>query len=244
MREELQKYLDKVYTGAKIGAPYSITRNVHIRFELSSNEIFKVCRNGSEFEYFADNIILTEAEKLKIMVDDQKRIIQATSRATTLFYDIFENLETEIWVLIYEYPGDLGFIVTDYLYQQIPPKTLATFYDNIEQVDMRMWTDLEVGTFFLDKIVARVVLGKVKVKDIQAEKIFNGIANALEGLEYSICQNVFFLDPILDRGMYMYDYRRCYVWSDIVEKIQFFYVKRNQWIDDCVWPEIDLHLIK
>ena len=102
-----------------------------------------------------------------------------------------------------------------------------------------MLTELEDGNFICDKTEARVIIGKLKVKEIQAEKIFNGIANNEMGLEPSISQDIIFLDPITNKGFHMYDDRGCYVWSDKPEKIKYLYEKRNNWIVDYHRNEID-----
>ncbi len=81
------------------------------------------------------------------------------------------------------------------------------------------------------------------MKDIHAEKILNGIANNEMGLEPSICQDIYFLDPIADKGMYMYDDRGCYIWSYKAEKIKYLYDKRNEWIVDYHRPEIDKYFV-
>ncbi len=101
----------------------------------------------------------------------------------------------------------------------------------------------ENGVDTFDKVEARVILGKVKVKDINAKKILNGIANNEMGFEPSICQDIYFLDPVTDRGFYMYDDRGCYVWSDKAEKIKYLYDKRNEWIVDYHRPEIDKYFV-
>jgi len=243
MREELQKYLDRFYSGSKIGTPHSIFGDVHIRFELGGDEMFKVIRNGVEIEWWKDKRRMTKVDKLNKEAHIQKRVIQATSRATTIFYDTFDNFDTEIWILIYEYSGGLFNHLSDYLLQQFPTKTLATFYDNKEQVETQMTTDHEDGTFSFDKTEARVILGKVKIKDIQAKKIFNGIANNEMGFEPNICQDIYFLDPVTDKGMYMYDDRGCYVWSNKAEKIKYLYDKRNEWIVNYHRPEIDKYFV-
>ncbi len=243
MRNELQKYLDKVYLTSKIGTPHSIFGDVHIRFELGGDESFKIIRDGVEVKWWNDKRKMTKVDKANREEHIQKRVSQATSRATTIFHETFDNLETEIWIIIYEYSGGLFNRLSDYLLQQFPTTIVATFYDNKEQVETLKLTEQEDGTFTFDKVEARVILGKVKVKDIQADKIFNGIANNEMGFEPNICQDIYFLDPITDRGMYMYDDRGCIVWSDKAEKIKYLYDKRNEWIVDYHRPEIDKYFI-
>ncbi len=243
MREELQNYLDRVYPDSQISTPHSIGGSVHIRFELGGDEMFKVFRDGVEIEWWKDRRRMTKVDKLNQEAHVLKRVIQATSRATTIFYETFDNLDTEIWILIYEYSSGLFNHITDFVFQQFHPKSFAKFYDKKEQIDTRMLTEQEDGTFICDKTEARVILGKIKVMDIEAEKIFNGIANNEMGFEPKICQEIYFLDPITDRGMFMYDDRGCYVWSDKAEKIKYLYDKRNEWIVNYHRPEIDEYFV-
>lgn len=239
MKEELQKYLDKVYPGSKIGTPHSIFGNVHIRFELGGDERFTIFRDGVEIEWWKDRRRMTKFDKANQEKHIQNRVSQATSRATTIFHETFDNLETEIWVLIFEYSGGLFNRLSDYLLKQFPPTSVTSFYDKKELVETQMFSTKENGIDTFDSVEARVIFGKVKVKDIQAQKILNGIANNEMGLVPNICQEIYFLDPINDRGFYMYDDRGCYVWSDKAEKIKYLYDKRNEWIVDYHRPEID-----
>jgi hypothetical protein len=59
LKTELQKYLDKVYPTSKIGTPHSIFGDVHIRFELGGDEMFKIYRKGSEIEWWKDKRRMT-----------------------------------------------------------------------------------------------------------------------------------------------------------------------------------------
>lgn len=244
MKEILQTYLDKTYPNSKVETPHSVFGNVHIRFELGGDEMFKIIRNGTEIEWWTDRRRMTKVDKLNYEKYILKSVSQATSRATTLFYETFDNLETEIWILIYEYSDGLFNKPSDFLLNQFPKNIRTTFYDVTEQVETQMLTEQEDGSFICDKTEARIIVGKVKVKDIQAEQILNGIANNEMGFEPTVCQNIYFLDPATDRGFYMYDDRGCYVWSNKAEKIKYLYDKRNSWIVNYHRPEIDKYFIQ
>jgi len=239
LREELKKYLDKAYPDSKIGTPHSLFGEVHIRFELGGDKRFTIFRDGIEIEWWKDRRKLTKADKSNQEKHIQNRVSQATSRATTIFHETFDNLETEIWIIIYEYSGGLFNRLNDYLLKQFPTATVTSFYNKKELVETQMFSTDENGIDTFDKVEARVILGKVKVKDIKAQKILNGIANNEMGLVPNICQDIYFLDPTTNRGFYMYDDRGCYVWSDKAEKIKNLYDKRNEWIVDYHRPEID-----
>ncbi|CAM3051790.1 protein of unknown function [Flavobacterium succinicans] len=244
MKEILQTYLDKTYPNSKVETPHSVFGNVHIRFELGGDEMFKIIRNGTEIEWWKDRRRMTKVDKLNYEKYILKSVSKATSRATTLFYETFDNLETEIWILIYEYSDGLFNKPSDFLLNQFPKNIRTTFYDVTEQVETQMLTEQEDGSFICDKTEARIIVGKVKVKDIQAEQILNGIANNEMGFEPTVCQNIYFLDPATDRGFYMYDDRGCYVWSNKAEKIKYLYDKRNSWIVNYHRPEIDKYFIQ
>ena len=59
------------------------------------------------------------------------------------------------------------------------------------------------------------------------------------GLEPSISQDIYFLDPTTNNGFYMYDDRGCYVWADKPDKLINLYEKRNNWIVEYHRKEID-----
>ena len=243
LREQLQTYLDRTHAGSKIGTPYSIFGNVHIRFELGGDEPFRIIRNGVEVEWWKDRRRMTKADKINRENHNFRRVVQATNRATTLFYETFDDLDSELWILIYEYEGGLFNHVNEFLLSLFPENISSKFYDNQELVETQMLTEHEDGNFTCDTTEARVIIGKVKVKDILAEKIFNGIANNEMGFEPAISQDIIFLDPISNKGFFMYDDRGCYVWSDTAEKIKYFYDHRNGWIVDYHRPEIDNYFI-
>jgi hypothetical protein len=244
LKEILQTYLDKTYPNSKVETPHSVFGNVHIRFELGGDEMFKIIRNGTEIEWWKDRRRMTKVDKLNYEKYILESVSQAKSRATTLFYETFDNSETEIWILIYEYSDGLFNKPSDFLLNQFPENIRKTFYDETEQVETQMLTEQEDGSFICDKTEARIIVGKVKVKDIQAEQILNGIANNEMGFEPTVCQNIYFLDPTTDRGFYMYDDRGCYVWSNKAEKIKYLYEKRNSWIVNYHRPEIDKYFIQ
>lgn len=239
LRQKLQTYLDKVYPSSKIWTPHSIFGQVHIRFELGGDEMFKIYRNGTEFEWWQDRRKMTKVDKINLKLHYQKKALQATTRATTLFYDTFDKSENFLWVIIYEYQSGLFNYTNDFLIKQFSKKYSSNFYDNIDEIETQMITTDQNGVDTFDKVKARVIIGKVKVKDIKAEQILNGISNNELGLEPKISQDIYFLDPNSDRGFYMYDDRGCYVWSDKSEKIKDIYIKRNDWIVDFHRPEID-----
>ena len=239
MRNELQKYLDRNYKKSKIETPHSIFGEVHIRFELGGDKPFEIIRNGVEIEWWKDKRRMTKSDKVNHENHTLNRVLQATKRATTIFNETFDNLETEIWVLIYEYENGIFNQPNDFLLNQFSENIKTNFYNNLEQVETKMLTEQENGEFTCDKTEARILIGKVKVKDIKAETILNGIANNEMGLEPSISQDIYFLDPTTNNGFYMYDDRGCYVWADKPDKLINLYEKRNNWIVEYHRKEID-----
>lgn len=239
MRDELQKYLGKNYKKSRIDLPQSIFGEVHIRFELGGDKPFEIIRNGIEIEWWKDRRRMTKVDKVNYENHTLNRVLQATKRAITIFNETFDNLETEIWILIYEYENGLFNQPNDFLLNQFSETIKSTFYNNLKQVEAQMLTEQENGEFTCDKTEARIIIGKLKVKDIKAEIILNGIANNEMGLEPFISQDIYFLDPITNNGFYMYDDRGCYVWSDKAEKINHIYKIRNNWIVEYHRNEID-----
>ncbi len=241
MRNELQSYLDTAFIDAKIEVPHSIFGSVHIRFELGGDESFKIIRNGVEIEWWNDKRRMTKVDKNNLENHFKKRVSQATQRATTIFNETFDNPETEIWILIYEYADGLFNNLNDYVFRQFSSDVIKSFYDKNEQIESQFMMEDQDGRFTSEKTEVRLIVGKIKVKDIQVSNILNGIANNDMGFEPAVCQGINFIDPTTDRGFHMYDDRGCYVWSNKAEKIKYLYDKRNDWIVDYHRPEIDFY---
>lgn len=210
LREELQSYIDSVYPGRRIENEYSIGWPIHLRFELGDK-----LENGT-----------------------LERVNQAVDRALTIFNHTFDNPEARIWVLIYEYSEPNFFNASNnYLHQQFPEEQFANFYNQVEQLNIPNTDDN--GKDIFDKQEARIIIGKIPVKEINIKNILTGIANTEMGFDPGIDQRVFFFDPFTDKAFYMYDDRGCLVWSDTATKIAELYVKYNNWIVDYHRPEID-----
>lgn len=212
LRRELQSYFDRVYPNSKIDTEHTIGGKVHIRFELGGG-----IENGSI-----------------------ERVNQAAERSVKLFNDTFENPKNTIWVLIYEYSNPYAFNASnDYLYRQFPTEKFREFYNQLEQVNTRIFsTDYDKKEVF-DKVDVRVIIGKLRVEDINVENILKGIANNEMGFEPAIDQIIYFFDPLTNKAFQMYDDRGCYVWSDSAEKIRDVYTNRNEWIVEYHRNEID-----
>nr|WP_049815600.1 DUF3885 domain-containing protein [Niastella koreensis] len=102
----------------------------------------------------------------------------------------------------------------------------------------------ENGNEAMEKYEARIIIGKLPVKDINIRNILNGIGNTEMGIDSGIDQSIYFFDPLTDKGFHMYDDRGCYVWSNSADKIRDIYINRNNWIVDYHRPEIDKYFNK
>jgi hypothetical protein len=213
LREDLQKYFDKVYPYSRVDTEHTLGGQVHIRFELGGEEL----ENGTT-----------------------ERVNQAVERACTLFNDTFTNSDNEIWVLIYEYEGENIFNASnEYLHQQFPKNRFKEFYNKKENVITRYFTTDENGNEVPEKDEVRIIIGKVPSSEINIEGILRGIANAEMGFEPAIDQRIFFFDETSNKAFQMYDDRGCYIWSNEADTIRDTYLKRNKWIVDYHRPEID-----
>lgn len=211
LREELQKYFNKIYPYSRIDTEHTLGGQVHIRFELGDE-----LKNGTT-----------------------ERVDQAVNRACILFNDAFTNKEQEIWILIYEYEENMFDASNEYLHQQFPPNKFSEFYNKKEKVISRFLTTDENGNEIPEKDEVRIIIGKLPVSEINAEGILRGIANLEMGFSPAIDQRIFFFDPISNKAFQMYDDRGCYIWSDVADNIRDIYIKRNNWIVDYHRPEID-----
>lgn len=214
IRQELQAYFDKVFPYSKIDTEHTLGGQVHIRFELGSGK-----ENGT-------------AERVK----------QSTDRALTIFNDTFPDVRNEIFIVVYDYEDeDNSNSSLEYLCKQFSKDKFNKFYNKIEKVNTRYYTKDENGNDVLEKDEARILIGKLPIKDINVRNILNGIANNEMGFKPRLDQIIFFFDPLYDKAFQMYDDRGCYVWSNTADKIRDIYTKRNEWIVDYHRPEIDEH---
>ncbi|MCB2408145.1 DUF3885 domain-containing protein [Hymenobacter lucidus] len=214
MKAELQQYLSATFGAGDISHDYALGGQVHIRFELGGE-----LPNGT-----------------------QQRVEQASQRAATIFRETFTNSDAELWVLIYEYQDESFYGATrDYLEQQFPAAVYARFYNQLEMVD----TGNEAGEAVdpdnaeLAKDQIRLIIGKVRQKDIAVENILRGIANLEMGFKPALEERIFFIDPQTNRIFYMYDDRGCIVGSNAADTIRPLYQQHNEWIVDYHRPEID-----
>ncbi len=214
LRQELQSYLDRVYTGSKIDTEHSLGGHVHIRFELGEEK-----ENGTI-----------------------ERVTYSTNRALTIFNETFNDSTHEIFILIYEYQDeDIFSASNDYLHKQFPADSFEQFYNKLETVNTRYFTTDENGNDVPEKENVGIIIGKLPIKDINVKNILNGIANNEMGFNPSINQRIFFFDPATDKAFQMYDDRGCFVWSDKADKIRDIYIKRNDWIVEYHRAEIEAY---
>lgn len=218
MKEELQQYLHKAfgrhppYSTNDINLDYSVGGQVHIRFELGG----ELLRNGT-----------------------RERVAQSSQRAVTLFEDTFPDTENKIWVLIYDYSETLVDEKPNFLCQQFPSDLLSTFYNQVERVCEYVGNVNELENEGNEGKDCKIIIGKVKVKDIKYQHILKAIANSEMGFEPAIDSRVYFIDPKTDRIFRMYDDRGCFVESNSADNLRELYQRRNDWIVDYHRPEID-----
>ncbi|MEN9907574.1 MAG: hypothetical protein RLZZ540_715 [Bacteroidota bacterium] len=118
-----------------------------------------------------------------------ERVNYALVRAEKIFLSLFENDETEIFTLIYEFPEPNCF--------NAPNQYLHSQFFNI----------LEKQTIFLEEVT--IYIYKSKLKDIHWKNILCAIANTEMGFEPAIDQKIFFFDIEKNNDFYMYDDRGC-----------------------------------
>ena len=213
LREDLQKYFDKVYPNSRVDKEDTLGGQVHIRFELGGEEY----KNGTI-----------------------ERVNQAVERACVLFNDTFTDPDNEIWILIYEYEGENIFNASnEYLHQQFPHKRFKEFYNKKEKVITQYFTIDKNGNEIPEEDEVRIIIGKIPSSEINIEEILRGIANTEMGFDPAIDQRIFFFDSISNKAFQMYDDRGCYIWSNDANTIRDTYIKRNDWIIDYHRPEIN-----
>ncbi len=212
LRNELQNYLSQVYPHAKVDEIFSLSGQVHIRFELGGN-----LENGT-----------------------LERVNQAVERACSLFSDAFPESDNELWILIYEFPeypphGSPN----DHLYTFFPLDEFSKFYNQKEHITSGNFTKDKNGNEIpeIDEVI--IIIGKIPVSKINIEGILRGIASSEMGFRPAIDQVIYFFDPLTHKAFQMYDDRGCFIWSNEADTIRSIYENRNDWIVNYHRPEID-----
>ena len=161
----------------------------------------------------------------------KERVEQATWRAVALFEETFTNKEEAIWVLSYRYLGESLFGKDrgrGFLQQQFSGAQYAGFYKKLETV-------YSAGE---SKSKAKIVIGKIKLKDLKYRIILNAIANTEMGFKPNLDEIVFFIGARTNRIFHMYDDRGCLIESNALNDIRELYLGKNEWIVDYHRPEI------
>lgn len=214
MIEELQKYLSDNYPNSDLSAPYSIEGNVHIRFELGGD-----LKNGSK-----------------------KRVKQTIDRAYEIFNSTFNNTNSNLWILFYEYPEELFDSYKKhrkYIYSLIDKNKRASLFEDQTTIKRGYFETDENGNEVEETTIVKIAIHKLNQKEFDIFGLITGIANLEMGFDPKVPQPVFIFDPQTNNGFYMYDDRGCFVWADNPEKIRDIYNSLNSWIVDYHRPEID-----
>ena len=161
LKQTFINYLGDEFPGSDIAGETPFQYPVHIRFELGDN-----LKNGSK-----------------------KRVLQATSKALSIFNDIFIDPSAEIWILIHEFQEPNAFGANNqYLHSLFDYDTVTNFFteDNVNPD----------GSL-------KIILGKTQIRKIDVSHILEAIANTEMGFDPGVGQKVFFIDPIKNIGFYM-----------------------------------------
>ncbi|MBB6464130.1 DUF3885 domain-containing protein [Flammeovirga kamogawensis] len=164
-----------------------------------------------------------------------KRVNQAVDRSLKLINDVFYNTE-EVIVLIYDYNSLKS--INGYLHNQFTQEAFKSFYNNVELINIECSSEIEMSPQD-EKVKARIIIGKLPLKEINFENILKGIANYEMGFDPAVEQNILFFNTEKNIAFEMYDDRGCYVWSNSVSNIKDMYVKRNNWIVEYHKTEIE-----
>lgn len=174
------------------------------------------------------------------LLETEERIGQAVERGAMIFQALFGRAGSPLWILAYEYEGDDIFVYDrEYLLQQVMPETANDFETNVEEVNSRMIIINENGEDVMEKINAKITIGKTPFQAIKIKPILKAIANRENGLEPVIGQSVYFFDPVNHTGFHMYDDRGFFIWSDSAEKLRTIYNIYNNWIPGYAKEDID-----
>ncbi|NEM98510.1 DUF3885 domain-containing protein [Pontibacter burrus] len=137
MKEEFEEYLAKVYPSSKVGSPFSLGGDIHIRFELGGE-----LENGTKV-----------------------RVEQAIGRAEKIFQSTFPDSEKQVYLIFYDYAGVSPFTKDKgYIYTLIEKEQLQEFYNEPARINVG---DLTQEEWVAGRIVVgKVKLTDISIKDI------------------------------------------------------------------------------
>ncbi|MCU0341412.1 MAG: DUF3885 domain-containing protein [Spirosomaceae bacterium] len=191
--EAFQQHLATFFPKAAITESFTLGGKYELRFELGG-----AAKNGTK-----------------------KRIKQATDRACELFRAHFSDTEASIWVLAYE---DLNPYFDDTLNQHLPSILKDSILERFEEIELpchsRFFEDDENGNSIPRYYDAKVIVAKIKMKNLLIEELLSGIASFEMGKQPCIPQEVYFFQDNSDKAFRMYDDRGCYVWANEPNKIK------------------------
>ena len=168
-----------------------------------------------------------------------ERVNQAAFRATTIFEEYFElNDDVVILIKSFEYPeggcielytatkGYLELQIEDYSSQNvlIEKITVEEFDEAINTLGIVEMTDLT--TTHIQKIIC------LKLNKINYKNIIKGIINLEMGLEPSILERVYFINPRNNVAFYVYDDRGCMLYANSVKTLKPTYHSYSNWLVD------------
>lgn len=210
--EAFQQYLAVFFPKAVITESFTLGGKYELRFELG-----ETAKNGTK-----------------------KRIKQAADRASELFRAHFSDIEASIWVLAYE---ELNPYFDATLHEYLPSVLKNTQLECFEAIVLpchsRFFEVDENGNSIPQYYDAKIIVAKVKIKNLPIEELLSGIASFEMAKQPCIPQELYFFQENSDKGFRMYDDRGCYVWENDANKIKPFFIKFKNWIPEYHLEEIE-----
>ena len=151
-----------------------------------------------------------------------KRIAQSTERAVALFQEVFS--EDDHLVLIIKDWDSSG----REMWPSQPPRHLFSL---VRDFDNRP-SSVEIVRKEKDYSYFQLFVPAV-IRDLDYYNILKGITHREQGRVPRINESVYFVSTERSIVFYMYDDRGCVVYSDISNKLQSLYRKRNDWLVNC-----------
>lgn len=154
--------------------------------------------------------------------EKKERVVQAATRASTLWEEIFPDKEAQITVLAYDYLYADEYTKPQGILRKFLPK--ESFEELYNAVETRIVSDEDED----DRV--RVIIGNIHVKDIDAPALFRSIANTEMDFSPALFARMFFIDQSRNILFYMYDDRGCVVEAQSATQLQPLYEARKSWI--------------
>ena len=217
--ERLKHEIESNFDGIDISLYYKIEAKYSTRCDLGGDEMFKLYRDGIEFQWYGDASNdfepepMTQEEEKKLEEHRAMKAIRSLERITDIFNSFFAN-EDKMWVIIHNYIEDNFNRISDEYFNKVINSIPFTSID-------KSIVNIEVQGGIVGEEPEYTKLEITLASASNSEnfiKLLEGMANYELGFKPAIQHKIYFLSS--DSIFYMYDDRGADISSTESKKIE------------------------